>query len=86
MTTQRVEAIRLALTQQLAPEALEIVDESHLHAGHAGAKDGRGHFRVTIASKAFEGLSKVQQHKLVYSALQDLMRTDIHALTLTVRM
>ncbi len=83
MTQQRIEAIREALTQKLAPETLEIEDESHLHAGHAGARDGRGHFRVTITSKAFEGLTSVQQHQLVYKALGDLMRTDIHALSLS---
>lgn len=82
MTAKRVEEIREALTRELAPQRLEIEDESHLHAGHAGAKDGRGHFRVTITSKAFEGLTSVQQHQLVYKALGELMRTDIHALTI----
>lgn len=82
MTAKRVAAIREILTRELAPETLEIEDESHLHAGHAGAKDGRGHFRVTITSNAFKGLTSVQQHQLVYRALGDLMRTDIHALTI----
>ena len=83
MTAKRVEEIREALTRELAPQRLEIEDESHLHAGHAGAKDGRGHFRVTITSKAFEGLTNVQRHQLVYRALGELMRTDIHALSLS---
>jgi len=82
VTAKRVAAIRETLTRELAPETLEIEDESHLHAGHAGAKDGRGHFRVTITSNAFKGLTRVQQHQLVYTALGDLMRTDIHALTI----
>jgi BolA protein len=61
---------------------LEIEDESHLHAGHAGARDGRGHFRVMIVAGAFTGLTKIARHRIVFNALSDLMRTDIHALTL----
>ena len=83
MTADRVDAIRETLTLELAPETLEIEDESHMHVGHTGAKDGRGHFRVTITSKAFEGLTNVQRHQLVYTALGELMRTDIHALSLS---
>ena len=83
MTTARVEAIRARLTAALAPSALEIVDESHRHAGHAGARDGRGHFRVTITSAAFAGLGPVQRHRRVYAALGELMQTDIHALAIT---
>ena len=80
----RVEKIRLCLAEALAPEALEIEDESHLHAGHAGAQDGRGHFRVLIVSTAFAGLNRVQRHQLVYRALGELMQTDIHALALQI--
>lgn len=80
MTETRLEMIRAKLEQQLQPEMLEIEDESHLHAGHAGARDGRGHFRVTIISPAFAGLSRIARHRLVFSALGDLMETDIHAL------
>lgn len=82
MTSRRVEAIRQRLTTALDPAELEIIDESHLHAGHAGAKDGRGHFRVRIRSRRFQGLTRIQQHRLVYNALGDLMTTDIHALSL----
>ena len=82
MTQSRTELIRLHLTDALAPEMLEIEDESHLHAGHAGARDGRGHFRVTIVSPRFAGLSRIARHRLVFAALGDLMQTDIHALTL----
>jgi BolA family transcriptional regulator, general stress-responsive regulator len=60
---------------------LEIEDESHLHAGHAGARDGRGHFRVTVVSEAFSGQPRLRRHRLVYQALGALMETDIHALT-----
>ncbi|HEV7489570.1 MAG TPA: BolA family protein, partial [Rhodanobacteraceae bacterium] len=77
----RVEAIRQRLTAVLAPETLEIEDESHRHAGHAGARDGRGHFRVRIISAAFAGQSAIARHRAVYAALGDLMQTDIHALS-----
>ena len=82
--SDRVEKIRMCLTEALTPEALEIEDESHLHAGHAGARDGRGHFRVFIVATAFAGLNRVQRHQLVYRALGELMQTDIHALALQI--
>ena len=77
----RREAIRERL-QALAPLQLEIVDESHKHAGHEGARDGRGHFAVRIVSAAFEGVNLLARHRLVYDALGSLMQTDIHALSL----
>ncbi|MDE1899603.1 MAG: BolA family transcriptional regulator [Xanthomonadaceae bacterium] len=83
MTAARVAAIRARLTAALAPSALEIVDESHAHAGHAGARDGRGHFRVAITSAAFAGLGAVQRHRRVYAALGELMQSEIHALAIT---
>jgi len=61
---------------------LEIEDESHLHAGHAGARDGRGHYRLTLVSDAFEGKSRLGRHRLVFDALGDMMDTDIHALSI----
>lgn len=82
MTQTRTEMIRQRLEEALAPEMLEIEDESHLHAGHAGARDGRGHFRVMIVADAFTGHTKIARHRIVFNALSDLMRTDIHALTL----
>jgi len=82
MTAERVSLIRQALDSGLRPEALEIEDESHLHAGHAGARDGRGHFRVTIVSEAFAGLRPLQRHRQIYEALGELMHTDIHALSI----
>lgn len=81
----RVEAIRTRLTAALAPVALDIEDESHRHAGHAGARDGRGHFRVRIVSTAFEGETAIARHRAVYAALGDLMQTDIHALAIDAR-
>lgn len=81
----RPEAIRAALAAALAPVSLEVVDESHKHAGHAGARDGRGHFAVTIVSEAFTSLAPLARHRRVYAALGDLMQTDIHALSIQAR-
>ena len=72
--------IRERLTARLAPRELEVTDESHLHKGHAGARDGKGHFRVRIVSDRFSGLRPLQRQRVVYDAVGDLMRTDIHAL------
>jgi len=83
--TDRVELIRRRLTAALAPVALDIEDESHRHAGHAGARDGRGHFRVRVVSAAFAGKSPLARHRAVYEAVGDLMQTDIHALAIDAR-
>jgi BolA protein len=77
MTT---ELIRRALTEAFTPELLEIIDNSAAHAGHAGARSGGGHYHVTIVADAFDGKTLVQRHQLVYKALGDLMKQDIHAL------
>ena len=76
--------IEAALRAALAPEALVVVDDSHLHAGHAGAKEGR-HFSVRIASARFKGLTPVARHRLVYDALHALMPRGIHALAIDAR-
>lgn len=81
MSSERVTKIRGRLEAEFAPELLEIVDESHRHAGHAGAKDGRGHFRVKIVSEKFNGTKQLERHRMVYAALGNLMQTDIHALS-----
>ena len=81
----RPAAIRAALEAGLAPLSLEVVAESHKHAGHAGARDGRGHFAVTIVSEAFAGLAPLARHRRVYAALGELMTTDIHALSIHAR-
>jgi BolA family transcriptional regulator, general stress-responsive regulator len=82
MNSPRIAEIRSRLEAAFAPERLDIVDESHRHAGHAGAKDGRGHFLVRIVSDRFEGVKPLARHRLVYAALGTLMQTDIHALSL----
>jgi BolA family transcriptional regulator, general stress-responsive regulator len=81
----RVEQIRETLQQAFAPEHLAVHDDSHLHAGHAGAATGKGHFRVEIVSDAFAGLRPLQRHRAVYAALDALMQTEIHALSVSVR-
>ncbi|WP_411831889.1 BolA family protein [Pseudoxanthomonas mexicana] len=78
----RVERIRTALQAALAPAALDVIDESHLHAGHAGARDGRGHYRVRIVSAAFAGKPPLARHRAVYAALGEMMVTDVHALAI----
>ena len=85
MTAERVATIRARLEQAFAPEELEIIDDSHRHAGHAGAKDGRGHFRVRIVAEKFAGTKTLERHRMVYAALGTLMQTDIHALTVDAR-
>ena len=78
----RVERIRAALQAAFAPQALEVEDDSHRHAGHAGARDGRGHFNVRIVSAAFAGMARLARHRAVYAALGAMMQTDIHALSI----
>lgn len=78
-----MERMRAALEGALAPTRLELVDEGHKHVGHAGARDGRGHFALTICSVAFEGKSAIARHRMVYEALGGMMQTDIHALSIT---
>ncbi len=73
--------IEQRLRTALAPESLEIIDDSAAHAGHAGAREG-GHFTVRVVSAAFTGKTLIQRHRLIYTALADLMRRDIHALSI----
>jgi BolA protein len=80
-----VDAIRAAIESVLMPVSLEIEDESHRHAGHAGARDGRGHFRVDVVSDAFAGMTPIARHRAVYAAVGELMTTDIHALAIRAR-
>ena len=74
-------AIEQALQQHLTPAALEVIDESHLHAGHVGAASGR-HFRVRIRSAHFAGLPRIARHRLVYDAVAELIPQGIHALAI----
>lgn len=80
----RIEKIRGALAV-LQPLALDIRDDSHRHAGHEGARDGRGHFTVEIISDAFVGLAPLARHRKVFDAVGSLMQTDIHALSIKAR-
>lgn len=82
---ERPAAIRAMLEAALAPTELQVVDDSHKHAGHAGARDGRGHFSVEIVSRAFAGLPPLARHRKVYAALGSLMQSDIHALSIHAR-
>jgi BolA family transcriptional regulator, general stress-responsive regulator len=82
MTAERVALIRSRLEAAFEPQELDVVDDSRRHAGHAGARDGRGHFQVRICSQRFAGKKTVERHRMVYAALGALMQTDIHALGL----
>ena len=81
----RIEKYELALKQALPIDLLKIEDESHLHAGHVGAQGGAGHYRIFIKTPAFNGLTRVQQHRLVYDALSDWMPDEIHALAIVIQ-
>ncbi|HEV2213542.1 MAG TPA: BolA family protein [Gammaproteobacteria bacterium] len=82
MNPTRLELIRHRLQEDLRPLELEIQDDSAQHRGHAGARDGRGHYSVRIRTPAFADLSRLERHRLVYAALGELMQTDIHALSI----
>jgi BolA protein len=78
------ETMRCKLTDRFAPSRLDIIDQSHRHAGHAGARpEGETHFSVTIVAAAFAGLNRVERQRLVYAALADELATRVHALSLT---
>lgn len=79
----RVERIT-TLLQDLSPLSCQVEDESALHAGHAGAASGGGHYRLHLVSSRFEGLNRISRHRLVYDCLGKLMKTEIHALALTL--
>lgn len=80
MSDNRVAKIEALLNEAFSPSRLLIKDQSHLHAGHAGAEDGRGHYDVTIVAEAFAGQRPLARHRMIYDALGSLMETDIHAL------
>jgi BolA family transcriptional regulator, general stress-responsive regulator len=81
VTAQRIEQ---ALRAAFSPTALEVQDDSHLHAGHAGAREGR-HFTVRLTASAFAGQTRVARHRLVYATLQTLIDEGIHALAIDAR-
>ena len=77
--------MRERLEDTFAPSEIHIEDQSHLHAGHAGAKSGKGHFDLTIVSDKFRDQSLIQRHRAIYGALGELMETEIHALSINAR-
>lgn len=82
MNDARTDAIRDRLIRHFAPTELEVRDDSALHAGHAVARDGRGHYAVRIVAAAFAAHGRVERHRMVYAALGELMQTEIHALSI----
>ena len=74
------ELIKKKLNEAFKPELLELIDDSAAHAGHAGAKKGAGHYYLTIVADKFNEKSMVQRHQLIYQALGDMMKNEIHAL------
>ncbi len=85
LNPERVRRIRALLAEALHPSFIEVTDDSHKHAGHAGARGGQGHFSVDLVSAAFAGKLPLARHRLVYAALGDMMQTDIHALAIRAR-
>ena len=82
MTAERAERIRERLEAEFAPQHILVKDQSYLHAGHAGAQDGKGHFDVRIVAEAFRDKNRMQRHRMVYAALGELMEDEIHALSI----
>ena len=85
INAERIARMTGLLTDSLNPTHLSIVDESHLHAGHVGAKTGKGHFFVEITSDEFTSVSPVKKHQLIYGALGEMMQSDIHALRISAK-
>ena len=82
---ERIARMQVLLQAAFNPDSLEVTDDSHKHIGHAGARDGLGHFSVDIVSPAFSGLLPLARHRAVYAALGQMMTTDIHALSIRAR-
>ncbi len=78
-----IEQIRARLQAAFAPSELEVLDEGHKHAGHAG--EGKGHFHVRIVSAAFAGQSPIRRHRMIYAALDGLMDNGVHALSIDAK-
>ena len=82
MNARRVDRINALLVAAFEPESLDVEDDSAKHAGQEGAKSGMGHFNVSIVSAHFNGMKMLARHRAVYTALDDMMKTDIHALAI----
>lgn len=82
MSAIRVARIRAHLDAALHPIDIEITDDSHMHAGHAGTRDGKGHYSVRVVAACFTGLRPMARHQLIYRAVAEMMHTDIHALSI----
>ena len=80
--SERITRIEALLQAALAPESMELIDDSHKHEGHAGARGGAGHYDLTIVSERFTGVTTVARHRLVYDALAEMMPAEIHALSI----
>lgn len=78
----RIARMKALLREAFTPSELHITDDSHQHAGHAGAQTGKGHFSLRIRGAAFTGMRPVAAHRAIYAALGDMMQTDIHALAI----
>ena len=85
MSTDRIQRIKDTLQDAFSPTHLELRDDSHLHAGHAGARSGAGHYAVSIESTAFSGKKPLQMHRMVYAALDHMMGSEIHALSISAK-
>ncbi|MEW9625682.1 BolA family protein [Rhodanobacter geophilus] len=83
MSETVAEQIRVRLAAAFSPSELEVVDEGHLHRGHAG--EGKGHFHVRIVSPAFAGVLPIKRHRMIYAELDDLMNRGIHALSIDAK-
>ncbi len=80
--SERVQQIEAKLRAAFEPELLDMIDDSHKHAGHAGSKGGAGHFDLTIVSDKFSGMNTIGRHRLIYDALSEMMPGEIHALSI----
>lgn len=80
----RLTLIQKRLEAAFSPENLEVHDDSAEHVGHAGSKDGAGHYTVIIRAACFKNLSRIESHRLVYEALKDLIPAEIHALKIRI--
>lgn len=80
----RLTLIQKRLETAFSPENLEVLDDSAAHVGHAGSKDGAGHYTVIIRAARFENLSRIESHRLIYEALKDLIPAEIHALKIRI--